>query len=302
MDRSYLIVILLIVLLIGALTISKKNVSADSFLVFCCNNNFPSSSQPPNGEAHMNCHNTEYDITMETCARYYSVYLEMYETNPTEMCQFLPGTPPLPDVPIPGSFNVYITDEDHPEIAWTHYYVHEYRIERKIGSGYWSNIVTIFDEEEQTYIDEAITVPDPKGRTIYYRMRGKVYDTYSDYTDEKIPAENQKRVLPKRLADDNTNTEPLPQNFELLSNYPNPFNSTTAIRFQLPYETYVTLKIFNLRGEDIRTLASGTMKPGMQQVAWDGTDQAGRKVATGIYICQIIAGEFKQTQKMTLAY
>ncbi|MDZ7263142.1 MAG: T9SS type A sorting domain-containing protein [candidate division KSB1 bacterium] len=250
----------------------------------------------------MNCNNTEYDITMETCARYYSAYLEMYETNPTEMCQYLPGTPPLPDVPIPGNFNVYITEDDHPEIVWTHYYVHEYRIERKIGSGSWSNIVTIYDEEEQTYIDEAISLPDPKGRTIYYRMRGKVYDTYSDYTDEKIPLDIEERMLPKKLADDNTTTGPLPQNFELLANYPNPFNSTTAIRFQLPYETHVTLKVFNIHGETIRTLANGTMKPGMQQVEWDGTDHAGRKVASGVYIYQIIAGEFKQALKTTLAY
>lgn len=210
--------------------------------------------------------------------------------------------PPLPDVPIPSNFNVYVTDENNPEIIWTHFYVHKYRIERKIGNGSWANIAIITTNVTESYVDYGVTIPDPKGRPIYYRMRGKVYDTYSDYTAEKTPVANVERLLPKKLVDDNTNTEPLLHNFELLANYPNPFNSTTAIRFQLPYETYVTLKIFNVRGEVIRTLASGRIKPELQKLAWDGTDQAGRKVASGIYIYQIIAGEFRQAQKMTLAY
>jgi hypothetical protein len=74
----------------------------------------------------MKCGETEYDITMETCARYWSAYLDYDETDPQEICQYLPGTPPLPDVPVPSGFNVYVTEDDHPEIGWTHYYVHEY--------------------------------------------------------------------------------------------------------------------------------------------------------------------------------
>ena len=90
--------------------------------------------------------------------------------------------------------------------------------------------------------------------------------------------------------------------FVLNQNYPNPLNSTTAIRFQLPYEMQVSLKIFNIQGEDIRTLINHNMLPGMQQVEWDGTDYSGKKVASGIYIYQLIAGEFKQAHKMTLVY
>ncbi|HEX9973983.1 MAG TPA: FlgD immunoglobulin-like domain containing protein, partial [bacterium] len=185
---------------------------------------------------------------------------------------------------------------------WAHYYVHEYRIEQKIDNGSWSNIATITSMATESYVDEYIIIPDPRERTIYYRMRGKVFDTYSDYTDEKIPAENQERMLPKRLANDNMSTESLPDKFELLANYPNPFNSTTAIRFQLPHDTQVSLKIFNIHGEDFRTSIGHRMQPGMQQVEWDGTDYSGRKVASGIYIYQLIAGEFKQAHKMTLVY
>ncbi len=81
-----------------------------------------------------------------------------------------------------------------------------------------------------------VSTPDTKGRTSYYKMRSKVYNTYSDYTDEKIARDFQKRMLPKKLVDDNMNASPREQKFELQANYPNPFNSITNIKFQLPYE------------------------------------------------------------------
>lgn len=304
MKKVILATFAIIIISIGILSITAYDNMAGIDTIHCCNNLWPPA--PPNGDpdwsSQMHCDETPYSINMNTCARYWSAYLDYGETDPQEMCAYLPGTPPLPDVPIPSDFNVIVNDDDHPEILWTHYYVHEYRIERKINTGSWTNIATITSMATESYVDESVTIPDPKERTFYYRMRGKVFDTYSDYTDEKTPIANEERLLPKKLADDNTNTEPLPQKFELLANYPNPFNSTTAIRFQLPSETYVTLKVFNIHGEEIRTLANGTMMPGMQQVEWDGTDHAGRKVASGVYIYQIIAGEFKQALKTTLAY
>ncbi len=92
------------------------------------------------------------------------------------------------------------------------------------------------------------------------------------------------------------------RNFEVLQNYPNPFNSATAISFQLPYETHVMLKIYNIRGEDIRTLVNHNMMPGMKQVEWNGTNYSGSKVASGIYIYHLIARDFRQAYKMTLIY
>lgn len=305
MSKIFIISMLLIVILIGVQTIFESNLTADNnILAFCCNLNFPQNvpGQSKDADAGMLCGYDHYTIDCETCVRYYSAFLNYGETDSQEMCQYLPGTPPLPDVPVPSDFNVYVNDDDHPVIEWAHYYVHEYRIERKIGSDSWTNIATITDNSEESYIDETITIPDPKGRTIYYKMRGKVYNTYSDYTEEKIPVVNQQRMLPKKLVDDNSDAEPLSQKFALLANYPNPFNSTTAIRFQLPYEAYITFKIYNIRGEDIRSLVNGKMMPGMQQVEWDGTDYSGRTVSSGIYIYQLIAGDYKHARKMTLSY
>jgi hypothetical protein len=133
-------------------------------------------------------------------------------------------------------------------------------------------------------------------------MRGKVYYTYSDYTEEKIPLDIQERMLPKKLADDSTEKEPQPQKFALLGNYPNPFNPATEIEFQIPEASHVTLAVYNITGQKICTLLDGEMTAGVHQVRWEGTDEFGSKVTSGIYIYQLIAGEFKQAGKMTLTY
>ena len=300
MFKLLLIFMLLLILLIGVFIILKNDVNADDIVAWCCNDRFP-YTQPKEASAGMSCSGGHYSITCEICARYWSAYLEYGETDPQEMCQYLPGTPPLPDVPIPSNFNVIVNEDDYPVIEWTHYYVHEYRIERKIGSGSWTNIATITNDEIESYIDY-ITYPDPKGRTIYYRMRGKVYDAYSEYTDELVPGINKRGMLARKRVANHINNNLIPQQFELYQNYPNPFNSTTAIRFQLPHATQISLKIYNIRGEEIRSVIAQRMLPGVQQLEWDGTDNAGRGVASGIYIYQLIAGDNKQVNKMILAY
>ncbi len=100
---------------------------------------------------------------------------------------------------------------------------------------------------------------------------------------------------------DNIGTNLLPTKFELAQNFPNPFNPSTTIRYGLPAEERVTLKIYNLLGREIRTILSDEPKAaGFHLALWDGRDKQNRLVGSGVYIYQIIAGEFKQTRKMLL--
>lgn len=98
-------------------------------------------------------------------------------------------------------------------------------------------------------------------------------------------------------------TEPeaaIPIKFGLHDNYPNPFNPTTTIRYDLPEPSQVHLTIYNQLGQPIRTLVSGEKSAGYQSVVWDGRNNAGQQVGTGIYFYQIRAGEFTQNRKMIL--
>ncbi len=86
-----------------------------------------------------------------------------------------------------------------------------------------------------------------------------------------------------------------PRSFELFQNYPNPFNPTTAISFQLPAVSKVSLKIYDLLGRQVETLVNREMTPGVYQVSFDGS-----KLASGVYFYRLRAGNFVQTRKLLL--
>ncbi len=89
--------------------------------------------------------------------------------------------------------------------------------------------------------------------------------------------------------------ESLPLRFELGQNYPNPFNPSTTIRYQLPSETHVTLKIFDLIGREVATLVDGEMPAGKHTVRYDG-----KNASSGIYFYRINSAHFTAVKRMVL--
>ncbi|MCK4558682.1 MAG: T9SS type A sorting domain-containing protein [Calditrichia bacterium] len=93
------------------------------------------------------------------------------------------------------------------------------------------------------------------------------------------------------------------QNFKLYSNYPNPFNPETTIRYNLPGDqsSYrVVIKIYDVLGQLVVTLRDEQQPPGLYQLTWDGRNSMGQAVPSGVYFCVLDAGSFKATQKMLL--
>ena len=90
----------------------------------------------------------------------------------------------------------------------------------------------------------------------------------------------------------------IPESFALHANYPNPFNPTTTISYDLPKRSQVTLGIYDLLGKQIKTLVNQSQDAGNKIAVWDGTNNLGRQVSAGVYLYQIQAGEFTQTRKM----
>ncbi len=87
--------------------------------------------------------------------------------------------------------------------------------------------------------------------------------------------------------------------YYLAQNYPNPFNPTTWIEFVLPKDEFVTLKVYTLDGREVKTLIENKLySAGRHRISWDGTDNVGGKVASGVYIYRIEAGKFKASKKM----
>ncbi len=92
----------------------------------------------------------------------------------------------------------------------------------------------------------------------------------------------------------------VPAPIVLRQNYPNPFNAMTVIRFGIRSESRVTLKIYNILGQEIRTLVDDRMPEGMHSVSWDGLDRFGRSVASGLYVYRMKAGSHTKVSKMLL--
>jgi len=92
----------------------------------------------------------------------------------------------------------------------------------------------------------------------------------------------------------------IPNQFALYQNYPNPFNSSTLIKFSLKRSGFVELSIFNILGQKVIQLVNAKILAGGHQVIWDGKNENGESVASGVYFYSIRAGTYIETRKMTL--
>ena len=92
----------------------------------------------------------------------------------------------------------------------------------------------------------------------------------------------------------------LPSEYALFQNYPNPFNPSTQISFDVPNSEFVTLRVYNLLGQDVKTLINQSMTPGRYTVEWNGNDMLNNDVASGVYFYELRGESFISRKKMLL--
>jgi FlgD Ig-like domain len=130
-------------------------------------------------------------------------------------------------------------------------------------------------------------------------VRGRSWVSWSDARSEGMNVYLKGFVhFPTDVDDDDEVI--LPSQFALQQNFPNPFNPTTHIAFTLPQRANLTLKIYNILGQEIRELANRDYPAGKHQILWDGADTNGSSVASGIYFYRLKTDAFTETRKMTL--
>jgi hypothetical protein len=91
-----------------------------------------------------------------------------------------------------------------------------------------------------------------------------------------------------------------PKEYHLHQNYPNPFNPITTIQYELPENSFVNIRIFDMNGRLVNTLINQQETAGYKAVKWAGVDDSSNPVSTGVYFCEIQAGDFRQVIKMVL--
>ena len=89
-------------------------------------------------------------------------------------------------------------------------------------------------------------------------------------------------------------------NFQLFQNYPNPFNSTTIIPFEIGQSGHISIKVFNILGEEVITLLDENISAGRHSVSWNGRSSDGREVSSGVYFLKLEAGDVIQSHKMMI--
>ncbi|MBI2504645.1 MAG: ASPIC/UnbV domain-containing protein [Candidatus Latescibacteria bacterium] len=98
----------------------------------------------------------------------------------------------------------------------------------------------------------------------------------------------------------NAENAQVPTAYALHPAYPNPFNPTTQLAYQLPQAGEVELVVYGLTGQKLRVLVQGRQEAGFYQVEWDGRDKAGQSVSSGVYFYRLEAGSFRETRRMVL--
>jgi len=128
-----------------------------------------------------------------------------------------------------------------------------------------------------------------------------IWDVYTDDSFDMVPSSNGPWSLTidggSALSVDN-NT--LPEVFALHNNYPNPFNPVTNIGYDIPELSNVSIDIYNIAGNKVKTLVSKEHQPGRYKIQWNATNELGAPVATGMYIYKIRANDFVSVKKLLL--
>ncbi len=129
--------------------------------------------------------------------------------------------------------------------------------------------------------------------------------TFRTKTTALIPAftivkGGQLKIITDLTVDIESESPATPTDFVVHQNYPNPFSATTQIDYVLPKAERVEIVVYNIVGQKVRTFAAENQGAGRHSVVWDGTDNAGARVTSGVYYYKVTAGDFTLTRSLML--
>ncbi len=220
------------------------------------------------------------------------IMVDLYAMNPENAS---PSKPALLETSIDGGYvflNWYDNNLEEP-------YFDHYEIWEKI-----KNVDPDFHlKTTTTATSYRAGISDYKfGTTVYFKVRAvDNTDKVSLFSNTVAP----KIIvgfpgLGKRGNGGITEMEIIPKKITLATNYPNPFNPTTTIRFSLPEAQHISINIYSITGEKVNTLVDGYLSEGYHQIFWNGLNQSGGNVASGVYIYELQSKDKRLIRKMLL--
>ncbi len=175
--------------------------------------------------------------------------------------------------------------------------VNSMQIDSRLGNGFFAKIdellrVLLYDQAGNFVIDA--------GENFVANLPFTIDNPKSISVDKIILVNTNKQKIIIEIEVVYGSAPELPIDYNLFQNYPNPFNPTTTIRFSVPEKNNVTISVFNALGEEIRTLFFGQVERGTYSIKWDGKDNSGSLLSSGMYLYKMTAGEFSKSRKMML--
>ncbi len=193
----------------------------------------------------------------------------------------------------PSNFSLTESTDEHPYLEWdanTELDFDEYKVYRKIDYPVtpWTHIATT---EDEFYKDSLVTTSYSHGEDFYYKITAvDINDNESAYSDEEMI---EARLINKKGE---KILENIPNEYALEANYPNPFNPTTVINYDLPNNDYVELFIYNSLGQKVHELVKGSQSAGSYSIQFDASH-----LPSGIYIYKLHSNNYQSSRKMVLA-
>ena len=191
------------------------------------------------------------------------------DNNRLGMCFFFHKTPIDKSWDLTGGDQYYYFNQRDSVSDWTEY-----------------SVISKSPEDAAGVSCRARFTSNPVGKVWYDDFSIKQVDLVEVPTGVSDPANYGKFELPKE--------------FVLSQNYPNPFNPTTTIGYSTPRDGEIQIEIYNLMGQKVRTLFNGILQAGSHKVEWDGCDDSGKTLSSGVYLITLRSGNFVTAKRMSL--
>jgi hypothetical protein len=167
------------------------------------------------------------------------------------------------------------------------------KIEYSFDAGKTWNLITSSTPNDSEYLWSPI--PNTPSDSCLILITSKAENPISTLSDSFFTIKAETSGVREERKPEN-----LPEKFVLHQNYPNPFNPSTKIEFSLSERARVRLEIYDITGRRVKKLLDQALSSGHWSIVWDGEDDKGTKVASGVYFYRLIASQFTQTRKMVI--
>lgn len=188
----------------------------------------------------------------------------------------------------------------HPQLDWDandEADLDSYKIYRKEGTGNWIHIGTV-SSSTTTWTDGGVTVGDKFDPWVYYKI------TAVDIIEEESPyswtVSTRLGGTSKEIAGSVQESTNIPSNYDLSEVYPNPFNPSTTIMYELPEVSNVSIVIYDMLGRNMWSSSESAKPAGYYSLKWDGQNNSGNQVTSGIYIISFSTPSYREVQKAVL--